>query len=41
MAYVEGALDLDAAIRGEEDPEKAKAWWESAQPAVEKVLTPI
>jgi hypothetical protein len=40
-AYVEGALDLDAAIRGEEDPEKAKAWWESAQPAVEKVLTPI
>ena len=40
-AYVEGALDLDAAIRDEEDREREKAWRESAQPAVEKVLTPI
>ena len=39
-AYVEGALDLDAFIRDEEDRKKEKALRKSAQPLVE-VLSPI
>ena len=38
-AYVEGTLDLDAAYRGEEDPERAKAWRESGEPFV-RTYTP-